>query len=176
MEISAKQKRFVDEYLIDLNATQAAIRAGYSKNTANEQGSRLLANVKVKASIDAAIAARSERTGIDAAWVLKRLVAEAEADLGDLYDDNGDLKPVKEWPLIWRQGLVIGVDVNALFEGYGEDRIQIGEVKKLKGSDRIRRIELIGKHVAVNAFQEQVAVTGLDKLAERLERASKRDV
>ncbi len=48
---TAKQKRFVEEYLIDLNATQAAIRAGYSIKTANEQGSQLLANLSVRAGV-----------------------------------------------------------------------------------------------------------------------------
>jgi phage terminase small subunit len=60
--LKPKQQRFVDEYLIDLNATQAAIRAGYSSKTANEQGARLLATVSVKTAIEKAIKDRSERT------------------------------------------------------------------------------------------------------------------
>ncbi len=68
--MTPKQQRFVHEYLIDLNATQAATRAGYSAKTANEQGSRLLANVSVKAAVQAAMEARSERTGITQDYVL----------------------------------------------------------------------------------------------------------
>lgn len=173
--LTPKQARFVDEYLIDLNATQAAIRAGYSAKTAHAQGPRLLENVGIVAAIDAAKAERSAETKIDANWVLQRLAAEADAKLSDLYDDDNNLKPVKDWPEIWQTGLVAGVEIEALFEGYGEDRIQIGFTKKLRLSDRIKRIELIGKHVRVNAFQEQVAVTGLGALADRLARASKRD-
>ena len=52
-ELTAKQQRFCEEYLIDLNATQAAVRAGYSAKTANEQGSRLLTNVSVASAINA---------------------------------------------------------------------------------------------------------------------------
>lgn len=76
--ITPKQQRFVDEYLVDLNATAAAKRAGYSERTANEQGARLLANVSVAAAISAAQSARSQRTQVTADWVLTRLQAEAE--------------------------------------------------------------------------------------------------
>lgn len=70
--MTPKQQRFVDEYLIDLNATQAAIRAGYSEATAKQQGSRLLTNADVAAAVQSATADRSEETKIDAAWVLKQ--------------------------------------------------------------------------------------------------------
>ncbi|WP_082637472.1 terminase small subunit [Bradyrhizobium retamae] len=168
--LTPKQRRFVEEYLLDMCAGKAAIRAGYSKKTANQQGHILLDHPGIKAAIDAAKIKRSEKTETDAAWVLKRLVAEAEADLADLYDESGDLKPIDEWPEIWRQGLVAGVEIDALYEGSGEDRKQVGHVKKIKLSDRLRRLELIGKHVRVNAFQEQVKIAGVDELAERLAR------
>ena len=174
MALTAKQQRFVDEYLIDLNATQAAIRAGYSEKSAGDQAAQLLGKTHIKAAIDAAKSARAEETKIDAAWVLKRLSDEATADVADLYDDDGNLLPVKQWPLIWRQGLVAGIDVEDLFEGRGEDRERIGRVLKIKLSDRVRRLELIGKHIGVNAFQEVVQHKGLDGLADRMARAAKR--
>jgi phage terminase small subunit len=173
-ELTAKQARFVDEYLIDLNATKAAIRAGYKKHTAGSMGHELLKKPEIIEAIEAAKLERSERTQVDADWVLKRLAEEADADMADLYDDNGDLLPVEEWPLIWRQGLVAGVEIEALYSGDGEERILIGQVKKLKLVDRTRRLELIGKHVRVNAFQEVVEHKGLNALADRLERAQKR--
>jgi len=173
-ELTPKEARFVSEYLVDLNATKAAERAGYKKHTARQAGSRLLSDVNIQAAIEAAKLERSERTQIDADWVLTRLANEADADMADLYDDNGDLLPVEEWPLIWRQGLVAGVEIEALYEGEGEDRIQVGHVKKLKLVDRTRRLELIGKHIRVNAFQDVVEHKGLNALADRLERAQKR--
>ncbi|ARS70114.1 hypothetical protein SMRU11_23975 [Sinorhizobium meliloti RU11/001] len=174
-DLTAKQARFVEEYLIDLNATRAAIRAGYSRNGADTTGPRLLEDPRIIAAIDARKIERSERTQIDATWVLKRLADEAEADIADLYDEKtGDLKPIHEWPEIWRQGLVAGVEIDAIYDGHGEDRVQIGHAKKVRFSERIRRLELIGKHVRVNAFQEQVALKGLDGLAERMERAKSR--
>lgn len=161
-KLTAKQQAFVREYLIDLNATQAAIRAGYSAKTAEQQGSRLLRNAEVQRAVSEGQKERSEKTGITAQWVLERLADEATADLADILNDEGGLKPVNEWPLIWRQGLVSGIDIEELFAGQGEDREQVGFVKKVKLSDRIKRIELIGKHVGVQAFRDQAALMNPD--------------
>lgn len=173
-KLSPKETRFVDEYLIDLNATQAAIRTGYSIKTAYSIGQRLLKKVEIQAAIAENKRKRSDRTQIDADWLLKRLGEEAVADIADLYDDNNNLKPVKEWPLIWRQGLVAGVEIEALYEGFGEDREQIGQTKKIKLSDRIKRLELIGKHVDVQAFREKIEVELTGSLADRMARAKAR--
>lgn len=173
--LTPKQARFVDEYLIDLNATQAAIRAGYSAQTANQQGPRLLESSAVMAAIDARKVDRSEKLKIDAGWILQRLVAEAEADLADLYDQYNNLKPVEEWPLIWRQGLVQGIEVEALFDGFGKDREQIGTVRKIKLDNRVKRLELIGKHIGVMAFKDHIEVSSLNGLADRLARIKEID-
>ena len=73
--LNDKQQRFCDEYLIDLNATQAAIRSGYSKKTAKEQGSRLLSNVNVKAYIDARMKEKEKELIADQDEVLKYLTS-----------------------------------------------------------------------------------------------------
>jgi phage terminase small subunit len=70
MALTNKQRRFASEYLVDLNATQAATRAGYSAKTANEQGARLLANVSVQAVIQASMKSREQRTEITQDYVL----------------------------------------------------------------------------------------------------------
>ncbi len=64
-KLTAKQKRFVEEYLIDLNATQAAVRAGYSVKTAREQGSQNLSKLNIQQQIGEAMAERSKRTGVN---------------------------------------------------------------------------------------------------------------
>lgn len=92
MTLTNKQRRFVDEYLIDLNATQAAIRAGYSKKTANEQGARLLANVSVMLVVQEAMKARENRTHITQDRVLQELARIAFFDIRRLYNDDGTLK------------------------------------------------------------------------------------
>lgn len=170
-KLTEKQKRFVDEYLIDLNATQAAIRAGYSEKTANEIGAENLGKPSIREAVDAALQVRAKKTQIDAEWVLRRLAEEAEADVADLYTESGGLKPVHEWPKIWRQGLVSGIEIEQV---KGPDGSVAGEVAKVKLSDRVKRLEMIGKHVRVNAFQEVVQHKGLEGLADRLARAKKR--
>lgn len=160
MALTPKQARFVEQYLIDLNATQAATRAGYSAKTSEQQGPRLLGNVGVQAAISEAQAARSKRTKVTADTVLRHLDEARTADLADLYDDAGNLKPIKEWPLIWRQGLVAGIEVEELFEGRGEDREHIGRLRKVKLADRVRIVELVGKHIGVQAFRERLEHTG----------------
>jgi len=81
MALNARQQRFVEEYLIDLNATQAAIRAGYSAKTAEQQGPRLLGNVGVGVAIQAAKARRTERVEVTQDWVLARLVENVERSM-----------------------------------------------------------------------------------------------
>lgn len=71
--LNPKQARFVDEYLIDLNGTQAAIRAGYSAKTAEQQATRLLRNAQISAAVDAGKAERSEKVGVTAKYVLENL-------------------------------------------------------------------------------------------------------
>ncbi|WP_182342606.1 terminase small subunit [Comamonas koreensis] len=165
--LTPKQQAFVDEYLVDLNATQAAIRAGYSAKTAHEQASRLLANVKVSDAVADAKKARSERTKIDADWVLQRLARDATADLADLYDENGCLKSVHDWPIAWRTGLVAGIDT--VQERDGEDaegNPVYATVRKVKLLDRTKLVELIGKHVDVGAFKDKVEHSGEIKTPE----------
>jgi len=81
MALTPKQKRFVDEYLIDLNATQAAIRAKYSKKTAQEQGARLLSNVMVQAAVQRRMKDRESRTEITQDMVLKELARIGFSDI-----------------------------------------------------------------------------------------------
>ena len=81
MKLTAKQERFVDEYLIDLNATQAAIRAGYSEKTAHSIGHELLGKPHIQEAIAARKAARAERVQVDADWILERLVENVERSM-----------------------------------------------------------------------------------------------
>lgn len=89
-ELTDKQKAFVLEYLVDLNATQAAIRAGYSARTAEQQGSRLLRNVQVQEAIRQGQAERAERTQVTADRVVQELAALAFANMGDFLTIGAD--------------------------------------------------------------------------------------
>lgn len=90
MALTDKQQRFVDEYLVDLNATQAAIRAGYSEKTANEQGSRLLANVSVAAAIAEQQQKLSNKLELSAEWVLGKLVENVDRAMQTAEIKNAD--------------------------------------------------------------------------------------
>lgn len=157
--MTPKQQRFVEEYLIDLNATQAAIRAGYSAKSAEVQGSRLLSNAKVQAAVTESQAKRAEQTGIDASYVLNRLVEIDQMDVLDIMNDDMSLKAISEWPKVWRRYLS-GFDVAEMFEGRGEDREMVGILKKIKWPDKVKNLELLGKHIGVQAFKEKIEHSG----------------
>lgn len=160
--LSEKQLAFASEYIIDFNATQAAIRAGYSERTAKQQGSRLLTNVDLQAQLVKLIGERNERAKYDADKLLEDLLSENAADIADLYDENTNtLKPVHDWPKRFRYGLVQSVKVTELYDKVmGDDgkkhREKIGETVEVKLVDRLRLREVIGKHVNVQAFKEKV--------------------
>ena len=150
--LTPKQQRFVAEYLIDLNATQAAIRAGYSEKTADSIGLQLLRKTQVAEAIAGAKAERSEQTQINSAYILKRLVEIDQMDVLDIMDDNGNVKPIKDWPKIWRQ-YISNIETISL-----ED--EAGWLKKIKWPDKVKNLELLGRHVSVGAFKDKVEHSG----------------
>jgi phage terminase small subunit len=79
--LTPKQARFVEEYLVDLNATQAAVRAGYSERTADKQGSQLLGKPRIALAIAAAQSQRSEKTQVTLEYVIGRLVENVERSM-----------------------------------------------------------------------------------------------
>lgn len=100
--LTPKQEMFCREYLVDLNATQAAIRAGYSDNTARKIGSENLTKPDVAQRIIDLKSQRNERLEINADYVLRRLVEIDEMDVLDIMRDDMSIKPVSQWPASWR--------------------------------------------------------------------------
>ena len=148
-KLTDKQELFCREYLIDLNATQAAIRAGYKESSAQEQSSRLLSNVMVQGYIMELKQQRNDRNKIDADYVLKRLVEIDQMDILDILAPSGDFLPIKEWPRTWRTTLS-GLDIAIIGSGDTE-----AIMKKIKWPDKTKNLELLGKHVSVQAFKEK---------------------
>jgi len=148
MALTDKQDMFCREYLIDLNATQAAIRAGYSEKTARALGSENLTKPDIQNRIAELKAVRNEEVSINAAYVLRRLVEIDQMDVLDILLANGEFKPIKDWPKTWRTTLS-GMDVT---EMAGD---AAGLLKKIKWPDKVKNLELLGKHVNVMAFKEQ---------------------
>ena len=152
--LRGKQAAFVQEYLIDLNATQAAIRAGYSEKTAAKIGSENLIKPDIAEAIRLEQENRKQRTQIDADYVLKRLVEIDQMDAKDILNDDGAIKPISQWPKIWRQYLS-GIDVTEI----SNEGAIIGQIKKIKWPDKVKNLELLGKHIGVGAFSEKLQLS-----------------
>ncbi len=158
-KLTPKEARFVDEYLKDPDdASRCAARAGYSPAAAKQAAHKLLNRPRVAAAIGVVRAERCKRTMIDADWLLRRLAEEATADVGDLYDENGAIKPLHSWPRIWRTGLVEGMTVAQKVKIVDGKKKSAGKVTKIKLSDRVKRLDLIGKHIDVQAFSDKHVV------------------
>lgn len=147
MALTKKQKVFVEEYLIDLNATQAAIRAGYSPDTAQEQSSRLLSNVMVKAAVDKAMAERSRRTGVNADRVLLELAKIGFANITDVVDvDTAKIREdAKEEDLACIQSIKI-------------KPTEYGTEREIKMYDKKAALVDIGKHLGM--FKDKLELSG----------------
>lgn len=156
-----KHELFCREYIIDLNGTQAAIRADFSEKTANRIASRLLSRVDIQGRIAELRSVRIEEVRIDANYVLRRLIEIDQMDVLDIMDDNMSFRPLREWPKVWRQYLS-GVDLSEMFEGKGDEREMVGILKKIKWPDKVKNLELLGKHIGVGAFTEKVDHTSSD--------------
>lgn len=150
--LTARQSRFVDEYLIDLNATQAAIRAGYSAKGANATAARLLANVSIQAAIQERMKKREERTEITQDRVLQELARIGFADLREVFTNTGNLRRPEEWSNALGAA-VSSVEVVVRPSGeFDEDgRPQVEHVHKIKLWDKNSALEKIARHLGMFA-------------------------
>jgi len=144
-ELTPKQTLFVQEYLVDLNATKAAIRAGYSAKTASSQGERLLRNVEIQAAIAERMKERGERTAVTADRVLLEAARLALFDPRQLFNDDGSPKGIHELDDD-TAAAVAGIEVMEQFEGSGTDRVFVGYVKKYRIADKNAALEKLFKH------------------------------
>ncbi|MEI7410070.1 terminase small subunit [Pectobacterium aroidearum] len=158
-KLTDKQELFAREFIKDLNATQAAIRAGYSEKSSRNQGARMMANDDILDRIAELKAERNEEVGVDAAYVLRRLVEIDQMDAADILDDEGNMLPISAWPKVWRTSLS-GMDINRLrMAGKGgseDDESFETTIQKIKWPDKVKNLELLGKHVDVQAFKENI--------------------
>lgn len=156
-QLSPRQDRFVGEYLIDLNATKAVVRAGYSERTAGIYASRLLRTPSVAAAIAERKAARSEKTGVEAARVIEEMAAVAFSDIGDIIDFSGPtprLRKPEDVPERARRALS-SVKVKRQREGSGEDAVDV-EIIEFKLWDKNAALAQLAKHTG--AVKEKVEV------------------
>jgi phage terminase small subunit len=131
MALTAKQELFIQEYLVDLNATQAAIRAGYSKNGAKQAGHNLLTNIDLRTRIEELQGLRAEKLELDANWVLQRLIA--------ISDRCMNAAPVMKWDYEARAMVETG---EFMFDSQGANKA----------------VELVGKHLGM--FKDKLEHSG----------------
>ena len=97
--------------------------------------------------------------GVDAAYVLQRIVEVDRMDISDILTEAEELRPVAEWPQVWRQ-FISQFEIEELHAGHGIDRLQIGLLKKLKWPDKLANLKLMGTHVDVSAFKHVQELQG----------------
>lgn len=163
-DLPPRQQRFVEEYLIDLNATRAAIRAGYSPRSAEVEGSRLLSNAKVAEAVARAKAERSARTGLHADRVLEELAAIGFARMPDFAawggTDQMQLKPSSELSEHSAAAIAQVVETEKFVKSMDRGESLWSRERSIKLHDKVATLKLLGQHVGL--FTDKVEHTGKD--------------
>lgn len=171
--LTAMQEAYCQSYIkTPENQTQAAIDAGFSQNTAHVKASVMMRDERIQKRIAELMEERNKRNRVSADYVLLRLVEIDQMDVLDILNDDGSLKPIREWPKIWRTTLS-GFDMSSTIMNMNEDSIET-ILKKIKWPDKVKNLELIGKHVDVNAFKERLEVYGTVTIADKMAKARRR--
>lgn len=173
--LTEMQEAYCHSYIkMPENQRQAAIDAGFSPNTAAAKASVMMRDERIQKRIAELMEERNKRLRVSADYVLQRLVEIDQMDVLDILYEDGGLKPVSEWPKVWRTSLS-ALDINRIrMAGKdGDDDIE-STLQKVKWPDKVKNLELIGKHVDVNAFKERVEVSGTVTIADRMAAARKR--
>ena len=144
--LTPMQEKFCYEYIIDRNAMQAAIRAGFSKKTSHVQATRIMKNPYVIYKINRLLEEQHARIGITADNVLKELMKLAFVDITDIFDENGNLKDIGLMPENVRKAIA-SVEVSEEFDHPGKDKERIGYTKKIKFWPKDKALELLAKHL-----------------------------
>lgn len=139
-----KQQRFVEEYMVDLNATQAAIRAGYSQSTAHSIGAENLIKPEIQEAIQKRKQELSDQTGITAERVLKEYAKIAFSDIRELYTPDNNLYDIRQLD-DETAGAVMSVEVDVM----SVQGMPVGETKKVKLYNKLTALEALGKHIGL---------------------------
>lgn len=161
-KLTDKQQRFVNEYLIDLNATQAAIRAGYSVKTATEIGCENLTKPNIQQAIAEKMAERSKRTGVNQDRVVLELAKIAFVKMTDIVDSNGKIKDSATDDDL--------SCIESVKYKYSDTDTGYSIEREVKVGSKLKALELLGKHLGmwndkldVNITQP-IVITGGDQL------------
>lgn len=158
-KLSTRESVFVAEYLVDLNATRAALRAGYRAKHIEEMARQVMARPHVRAAVDEALARRASRVEVKADDVLRALLRSLNSDIRQAFGEDGCLKPIRELPDDVALAIA-SVEVDEIWEGRGEERTQVGVTRKVKFWSKDKAIELALKHLGLLTDKSEVKVSG----------------
>ncbi|WP_336717536.1 terminase small subunit [Asaia bogorensis] len=161
--VNDKQQRFVSEYLVDLNATQAAIRAGYSEKAAGQTAFNLLKKTEIQAAISEAQKARSVRTQVNQDRVIQEIARIGLSDIRAAFSETGSLLPPSEWSDDLAAA-VAAMEVERRTEGRGDDA-EVYYVTKLKLWDKNSALEKLCKHLGLYEKDNEQQVHALGVIA-----------
>ena len=170
--MNARQQRFVEEYLVDANARQAAIRAGYSARSAEVNGPRLLRNAQVATAVEEKQKERAERTQVTADRVIEELALIAFGDIGDFFDATGNLRDVSELSEDAKRRLG-SIDVLRETTRSNGDVRTIEQTLKVKPWDKLRALDMLGKNLGM--FRDKVNIGADVSLLDALRRIEARE-
>lgn len=158
-KLTPKRERFCQEYVVDLNASGAARRAGYKEHAAGQQGHELLKNSEIQARISELRKATTDQFNITKESLMQILRDIAGANLESVIDqETGQILPLDQWPENMKR-VTAGMEVDEIYQGTGENRVQIGTRRKIKLSERTKAIELLNKMLGFNAPERIAPVT-----------------
>lgn len=169
-EIKPQQVVFAYEYCKTNHITNSALTAGYAKSSAHVQGSRLIKHDKVNRLILLIKKQMAYDIQIDAEWVLRELVMQATADRTAMYDEEGNMLPMSKWPESVRRSIT-GLDTDEIF---GAGGVFEGQAKRVRTTDKLKALELIGRHAGVQAFSDSLRLEAGDSLVDALQRGKAR--
>jgi len=175
---NTNREAFAQHYALHGNASKA-YRHAYKASRMKEESvyqsaSRLLRDVKVSSRVEDLQQAASERAEkqfkVDADWMLKRLKDIDEMDVADIMDDAGNILPIRQWPKVWRTS-ISALDLHEI-QG-ADDALTV--IRKLKLPDKAKNLEMLGRHVEVQAFKDrtETELTTSKSIQELLEEARK---
>lgn len=168
--LTYREELFAHYYVETANGAEAYRRAGGTSKRPDAAAAQIMAKPHVAKRVAELRTRRLAAIQFNAEEVLQRLIAQVRADLSDIFDNHGALKAVHEWPDVWRTGLIAGIEVQETFdENEDGDRIHTGYLKKVKVADRVKVLELAGRHVNVSAWKDKVQLDTSDVLREMLE-------
>ena len=158
--LNDQKELFCHQYIAKaFDAGKAALAAGSKSKTPSQIGHAWLQEPEVRLRITQLQQESAKRLGVTSDFVLLRLLEIDEMDLVDIIDDEMNFKPFSEWPRVWTRFLS-AIDLAEINEGKGDEKQMVGILKKIKWPDKIKNLEMIGKHIDIGAFRERVTHDG----------------